>query len=76
MEDSSESSCSALRLETLAEANSDTQRQQQQQAGEGKQEEEEELEEKPMCSADCHKTKKRFTVKKWNAVAMWAWGKT
>ncbi|XP_034472450.1 RING-box protein 1-like [Drosophila innubila] len=33
-----------------------------------------ELEEGPMCSTDCQqKNKKRFTVKKWNAVAMWAW---
>ncbi|KAH8411971.1 hypothetical protein KR222_004462 [Zaprionus bogoriensis] len=32
-----------------------------------------ELEEGPTCSSDCQKGKKRFTVKKWNAVAMWAW---
>lgn len=32
-------------------------------------------EEKPTCSGECQMAKKRFTVKKWNAVAMWAWGK-
>ncbi|XP_023176910.1 RING-box protein 1-like [Drosophila hydei] len=86
MEDTSESSCSALHTETTTETDSDAQKQQQQQQqqaaranalkgdhGEGEEEDEEEPEEKPMCSADCQKTKKRFTVKKWNAVAMWAW---
>jgi len=34
------------------------------------------VEEAPMCSTNGQQTnKKRFTVKKWNAVAMWAWGK-
>lgn len=32
-------------------------------------------EEQPTCSGECQLAKKRFTVKKWNAVAMWAWGK-
>lgn len=32
-------------------------------------------EDPPTCSGECHRGKKRFTVKKWNAVAMWAWGK-
>lgn len=32
-------------------------------------------EDKPTCSGECQMAKKRFTVKKWNAVAMWAWGK-
>ncbi|XP_030382790.1 RING-box protein 1-like [Scaptodrosophila lebanonensis] len=27
----------------------------------------------PMCSLNCTKSKKRFEVKKWNAVALWAW---
>lgn len=34
-----------------------------------------EEEDPPTCSGECHRGKKRFTVKKWNAVAMWAWGK-
>ncbi|ALC40067.1 Roc1b [Drosophila busckii] len=33
-----------------------------------------ELDELPMCSGETQRaTKKRFTVKKWSAVAMWAW---
>ncbi|EDW04252.1 RING-box protein 1 [Drosophila grimshawi] len=33
------------------------------------------VEEKPACSADYERSlkKKRFTVKRWNSVAMWAW---
>lgn len=78
MEDTSESSCSALHT---AETDSEHQTPSQSEANAMETEEQEEheeldeLEEKPMCSADSQKSKKRFTVKKWNAVAMWAWGK-
>ncbi|XP_030565044.1 RING-box protein 1-like [Drosophila novamexicana] len=76
MEDTSESSCSALHT---AETDSEHQTPSQSEANAMETEEQEEheeldeLEEKPMCSADSQKSKKRFTVKKWNAVAMWAW---
>jgi len=34
------------------------------------------VEEAPVCSKiGQQKSKQRFTVKKWRAVAMWAWGK-
>ncbi|KAM8717780.1 hypothetical protein ACLKA7_004477 [Drosophila subpalustris] len=67
MEPSSESSCSAFQT-----ADTDSEHQTPSQI-EGI-ERGELMEEGPMCSADCQlKNKKRFTVKKWNAVAMWAW---
>lgn len=70
MEPSSDSSCSVFHT-----ADTDSEHQTPSQNTESI-EMEVDMEERPMCSADCQqKNKKRFTVKKWNAVAMWAWGK-
>lgn len=31
------------------------------------------MDDMPTCSVNCQKSKQRFVIKKWNAVALWAW---
>ncbi|XP_034100219.2 RING-box protein 1-like [Drosophila albomicans] len=64
MEPASDSSCSAMQVE---ETESEQQVDEEMDIDEN-------VDEQPMCSAsNREKPKKYFTVKKWNAVAMWAW---